>query len=71
MSTEKAAPQGAGTRLAKKTFNIEKAGGVKQPVIDKIEVAFLKIDESHGVDCDPYNSTGQFLVDDLKKKSSD
>jgi hypothetical protein len=41
------------------------------PVIETIDVASLQLDESYGEDCDPYNSTGQFLVDALKNKHRD
>lgn len=32
----------------------------------KIEVTALDIDQGHGQDCDPYNSTGQFATVDAK-----
>jgi len=71
MSTGNKAPRSAQTRLAKTKFNINKVGDIKQPVIKKIYVSSLQIDESYNDDCDPYNSTGQFLVDALKMKSDD
>lgn len=36
--------------------------------VEKIDVTALQIDESYDVDCDPYNCTGQFLVDAAKLK---
>ncbi len=36
-----------------------------------VEVSDLKIDETFDGDFDPYNSTGQFLADAIKKKYDD
>jgi hypothetical protein len=71
MSTEYKASQNALTRFAKAGADIDKAGAAKPPVVEKIDVNALQIDESYEVDCDPYNSTGQFLADALKKKYED
>ena len=68
MSTEKTAPQEAAKGLVRRKFKVDHSGRVEQLVIKNIEVSSLKIDESLDVDCDPYNRTGQFLVDTLKKK---
>jgi len=71
MSTGNKAPRSAQTRLAETKFNINKVGDTKHPVINKIDVSSLQIDESYDDDCDPYNSTGQFLADALKMKRDD
>jgi hypothetical protein len=71
MSTENKVPRTAQTGLAKTKFNLDKVGGIKKPVINKIDVSSLQIDESYDDDCDPYNSTGQFLADAVKMKNDD
>lgn len=71
MSTEKTAPQNTRARSAEGKLKIDEAAAIKQPAIDKIEVTSLQIDEAYEVDCDPYNCTGQFLVDALKQKYDD
>ncbi len=71
MSTENKATQHAHARLAKTRADLERLRDGKQPVIETIDVASLQVDESFGEDCDPYNSTGQFLADALKKKYDD
>jgi len=68
MSTFIKAPQNAANRPARTNFQVDKSGETKQPVVEKIDVTALEIDESFDGSCDPYNSTGQFLVDSLKKK---
>ena len=71
MSTGNKAPRSAHARLAKAKFNTNKAGDIKRSVIEKIDITSLQIDESFDVDCDPYNSTGQFLVDVRDKQYGD
>lgn len=68
MSTERKALDSAPTRWAKPKPAIDKAGNSETPVVEKIDIGSLQIDESYEVDCDPYNSTGQHLVDSLKKR---
>jgi len=68
MSTYIKAPQTAADKPARTKLNVDKSGETKQPVVEKIDVTALEIDESYELDCDPYNSTGQFLADALKKK---
>jgi hypothetical protein len=53
---------------ARTKFNVDRSGEKEQPVVEKIDVTALEIDDSYDADCDPYNSTGQFLVDAVKKK---
>ncbi len=65
MSTERKALDSAATRWVKPKRVITK---LETPLVDKIDVDSLQIDESYEVDCDPYNSTGQHLVDALKKR---
>jgi hypothetical protein len=71
MSTFIKAPQNAADRPARTKFKVDKSGETKQPVVENIDVTALEIDESFDGDCDPYNSTGQFLADSLKKKYDD
>jgi len=71
MSTENKATHHAHARLAKTRADLERLRDSKQPVIETIDIASLQVDESYGEDCDPYNSTGQFLADALKKKYDD
>ena len=68
MSTYIKASQSAATGPGRTKFKVDYSGEAKQPVVENIDVAELEIDESLEVDCDPYNSTGQFLVDAVKKK---
>lgn len=68
MSTENTGSQNVPKRLARTKADSEKPGGTQQPAVEKIEIASLQIDESYDVVGDPYNRTGQFLVDALKKK---
>ena len=68
MSSYIKAPQNAADRPARTSFNINKSGETKQPVVEKMDVTTLEIDESYELDCDPYNSTGQFLADAVRKK---
>ena len=71
MSTYLKAPQNAADRPVSVKLNGDKSGETKQPVVENIDVTALEIDESFDGDCDPYNSTGQFLADALKKKYDD
>jgi len=71
MSSENKATQSAHARLAMSRANLEKLRDKKQPVIETVDIASLQVDESYGEDCDPYNSTGQFLADALKDKYDD
>lgn len=68
MSTYIKAPQTAADTPARTKFNVDKSGETKHTVVEKIDVTALEIDESYELDCDPYNNTGQFLADALKKK---
>lgn len=71
MSSEHRETHHAHARLAKTRAEIEKLRDRKKPVIETIDVTSLQVDESYGEDCDPYNSTGQFLIDAVKKKYDD
>lgn len=68
MSNDKTAPQKAPARIARKNFEIAQLSADEPSVIDKIEVTSLQIDDAYDTDCDPYNCTGQFLVDALKDR---
>ncbi|MBT8066929.1 MAG: hypothetical protein KJO09_06780 [Gammaproteobacteria bacterium] len=68
MSSYIKAPQNAADKSARTKFTVDKSGAARQPVVENVDVAALEIDQSYELDCDPYNSTGQFLTDALKKK---
>ncbi len=70
MSTDKLTADKSYARLASKDFQ-PGSGADKRRVIEKIDLAELAIDDSYGADCDPYNSTGQHLVAEIKKKYDD
>jgi hypothetical protein len=71
MSTEKKTPQKATARIARKKFEIGQLSADEPSAIEQIEVTSLQIDEAYETDGDPYNCTGQFLADALKKKYGD
>ena len=71
MSTYIKAPQSAAERPARTKFKVDNSGEKKHPIVEKIDVATLEIDESYELECDPYNSTGQFLVDALKNQQEE
>jgi len=71
MSTENATARNALARFAKARADLDEASKSEAPVVEKIDVTSLQIDEAFDVDGDPYNCTGQFLVDALKKKYED
>ena len=47
------------------------AASAAPPTVKSVDVAALKIDEAGFVDCDPYNSTGQFVTDQIKEQFRD
>lgn len=71
MSTYIKAQQNAADGPARTKFNVDKNGERKQTVVERIDVTALEIDESYDANCDPYNNTGQFLIDAVKKKYED
>ncbi len=71
MSTEKTTPREAKARLVKGNFAIHGEAANEPAPADEIEVTALQIDETYDVDCDPYNCTGQFLVEALKDRRDD
>lgn len=68
MSSEKTSPQNVSARPAKSKFKIGGVVEAQQAVIERIDITSLQIDESYEADCDPYNSTGQFLAGAVRKK---
>jgi len=69
MSSDKTAPQSALNRPAKGETD---AAAERKPVsVKNIDITELQIDETFDADCDPYNSTGEFLADAIKKKYDD
>lgn len=68
MSTKKTAPGKAPARLTINKLKVTEAAEVNQSAVQNVEVTSLQIDESYDVDCDPYNCTGQHLVDALRAK---
>jgi len=71
MSTAKTAPRKAPTQPAKAGVTVKSGPVTEKPVLEKIEVTSLQLDESYDADCDPYNCTGQHLVDAAKLKNGE
>lgn len=71
MSTEKTTPYSAPRQPAKAALTAGRPPVKKTPAIQNIEVTPLELDESHDVDCDPYNCTGQYLVDAAKLRNGE
>jgi hypothetical protein len=71
MSTEKTTPRSPSLVQGDRKFNVDKSGQSGLPFVKEIEVSSLQIDDSLDADCDPYNRTGQFLIQGLKKDRSD
>lgn len=71
MSIEDTGTFGPSERPTKGGVEIERVAKKKQPSIENIDINALQIDETFDGDCDPYNSTGQFLADAIKKKYDD
>ena len=71
MSIEETGSFGPSERPAKASVNVEHTAEKKQPSVESIDINALQIDETFDADCDPYNSTGQFLADAIKKKYDD
>ncbi len=71
MSIEETGTFGPLERPAKSDVKVERVAKKKQPSIENIDINALQIDETYDADCDPYNSTGQFLADAIKKKYDD
>ena len=66
MSTQKTTPRTGSNRPAKGKVD---AAAKRKPVsVENVDVNALQIDETFDGDFDPYNSTGQFLADAIKKK---
>ncbi len=68
MSAVDSASQNAPKRSVNTKLDIAETGAIRPPAVEKIELGMLQIDESYDDDCDPYNSTGQFLADAIKAK---
>lgn len=71
MSTEKTAPRNTHRQPTKAGLAADNPAATEKPAIEGIEVTSLQLDESYDVDCDPYNRTGQFLVDAAKLKNDE
>ncbi len=69
MSTEKTAPGNVPNGPAK--GQVDSAAERKPLSVRNMDVSELQIDETFDGDHDPYNSTGQFLADAVKKKYND
>lgn len=70
MSSEKTTSQSPSSGQGNRKFNVDKSGQSDLPFVKEIEVSSLQIDDSLDADCDPYNQTGQFLIQGLKKNRS-
>ncbi len=71
MSIEDTGTFGPSERPSAADLKVERVAKKKQPSIEQIDVNALQIDETFDGDFDPYNSTGQFLADAIKKKYDD
>lgn len=71
MSTEKTTPRNAPEQPAKTGLTGGHLAEAKKPANQNIEVTSLQIDEAYDVDCDPYNCTGQYLVDAAKLRNGE
>jgi len=71
MSTEKTALPDPSNRRTKGNPIVEQTTESSQPSVENIDVTALQIDETFDAACDPYNSTGQFLADAVKRKYDD
>ena len=69
MSTDKTARQSATKGPAE--GKVEAVAERTALSVRNVDVSDLKIDETFDADCDPYNSTGQFLADAVKNKFDD
>jgi len=69
MSTDKTTPRTGSNGPAK--GKVEAAAERKPLSVRNVDVSELQIDETFDGDFDPYNSTGQFLADAIKKKYDD
>ena len=69
MSTEKLTPRTGSNGPAK---GKAAAAAERRPLsVRNVDVSELQIDETFDGDFDPYNSTGQFLADAIRKKYDD
>lgn len=68
MSSYIKASQTVADTPARTKFKIDNGDETRLPAVKKIDVGSLEIDDSYELDCDPYNSTGQHLVDAVKEK---
>ena len=71
MSSEDTGTFAPSERPTKASARVKPVAKKKQPSIENIDVNALQIDETFDGDFDPYNSTGQFLADAIKKKYDD
>ncbi|MGI9270742.1 MAG: hypothetical protein ACR2QT_03135 [Woeseiaceae bacterium] len=71
MSSEKTTQRNVSSRSEQRHYKIDKAAKNRPVDINEIDITALQLDASYDVDCDPYNSTGQFLVNAQKKKDAE
>lgn len=68
MSTEKTGQNKPHTTALRKNLNVSDAAEKQRPVIEKMNVSALRIDEALDGDFDPYNSTGQHLANKIRER---
>ena len=68
MSTRKVVPVSPTEKALAKELSPDEVIELPSEGLRKIEVTSLELDEKFDVDTDPYNRTGQFLVDALRLK---
>ena len=69
MSTDRTTPQKAFERRAENRVVFDSKNAARRADVENLDVTALQIDESPDDDCDPYNSTGQFLAKAFRQKN--
>ena len=68
MSTRKVIPHKTPAPSAGKALSAEGVVELPSADLDKLEITSLELDDQFDTETDPYNRTGQFLVDALRRK---
>jgi len=55
--------------VTKPCFETERSAQDESATVENAEIIAIEIDESAELDCDPYNSTGQFLAAEIRKRN--
>ncbi len=68
MSSNNSVTENRLIHTGKEVVRTDSARKSVRPAIQTIDAAALQIDKVNYVDCDPYNSTGQFVTDAIIEK---